>query len=928
MRPSESDVNKALSLIAKRPANHEYFFRRLDSPDWIDPLVEKGLFQSPPNALREGDRVSFPPWPESEYLARMAMKAPEVVHSVMMSMPETDNVRVHDDLCKAAIQLPVELASIWAEREAAWIATQDSLYFLLPQSIGALTAALADGGQVEQAIVLAAAAISTNGQDGENIEARIRMDAWEYGEFLTEYFVAAIRAAPIESLGLLCGTLQDVLLEGEDKSEDYSWIWRPAIESDSQNHGHSDIRDHLIDSIRNGAEWWLGNGGDLEALVRDLLRRPGSVFQRLGLHLAATDSSSSIARELICNEGLFADRRLYHEYFRLLWKGFPMLEEWEKERILSWIEAGPEVSPEGEGERTERENVQRAHWQACRLSGLYESLPEPWRQVYDEYVEVKGEPDHPEFLRWSSSGFVGPRSPINLEDLAELPIGEVAEYLRSWEPSDAWDAPSPEGLGRIVEVFAEKSHREIARSIELFAGLESTYCRAITQGFESALKNGSELLWEPILPFLDWVVQQGESETVQERRLSDRDPHWGWARRAVVSLLSTGCGSSGIPIAMREQVWRVIAAVTSDPDPDVSRDAGAMHDAVSLSINSVRGEAMHGVVRYALWVYRDHQQSLVGEGEADFSIEFLPEVRECLRVHLMPESDSSPAIRSVYGQWFPHFVLLDREWAIDLVEQIFEPMGDPPCHVAWSSYISGCPVYDDVFQALSGQYQSAIERLGPHGDEVGRRGSHDGERLGQHLLVLVGRGVLTWDGVDGLVRTFFEKASIADAAGSLAFVGRSLNNESQVLDGEVIERFRSLWDSLETAFDGRSDEEWLALRPIGWWFSSGKFPPEWAIMALRRVIEESGGVDPIHLVLEQLAITCSDWPDEAIAVLAALARTSKAGEIYWGSRGSVMQLLEEALKHDSSMRDATNLIHYLGARGLDQYRTLLSGEVT
>lgn len=60
--PSPELVQKALALIERRPVNHAYFFRKLDSPDWIKPLVEAGLFSTPPSPqLVEEDLISFPP---------------------------------------------------------------------------------------------------------------------------------------------------------------------------------------------------------------------------------------------------------------------------------------------------------------------------------------------------------------------------------------------------------------------------------------------------------------------------------------------------------------------------------------------------------------------------------------------------------------------------------------------------------------------------------------------------------------------------------------------------------------------------------------------------------------------------------------------------------------------------------------------------
>src|SRR5215207_2844048 len=111
--PSQEVVQKALAEIRKRPANYEYFFDQLRSPDWIQPLFENGLFQNPPEPIREGDYIKFPFWPESQYLARVASLAPESVLEIALQI-ETDNVRVHEDIADAACAMTPHLAAQWA----------------------------------------------------------------------------------------------------------------------------------------------------------------------------------------------------------------------------------------------------------------------------------------------------------------------------------------------------------------------------------------------------------------------------------------------------------------------------------------------------------------------------------------------------------------------------------------------------------------------------------------------------------------------------------------------------------------------------------------------------------------------------------------------------------------------------------------------
>ena len=67
----------------------------------------------------------------------------------------------------------------------------------------------------------------------------------------------------------------------------------------------------------------------------------------------------------------------------------------------------------------------------------------------------------------------------------------------------------------------------------------------------------------------------------------------------------------------------------------------------SSAINTVRGEAMHTVVRYALWIRRHFKQTPEGAKRLERDFDEMPEVRQVLNEHLNPDQELSLAIRSI-----------------------------------------------------------------------------------------------------------------------------------------------------------------------------------------------------------------------------------------------------------------------------------------
>ena len=153
--PSPEAVKQALALIEKRPVNHSYFFSKLESPDWIEPLVDAGYFADPPPPRFNGDYVSYPAWPESKYLARMAPVAPTQVAEVIGQVPVTDNVSVHRDLARAVIHLSAESMAQWAAKEARWVSRQHQIEYPLGEALGTVIERLARAGRADAAMDLA-----------------------------------------------------------------------------------------------------------------------------------------------------------------------------------------------------------------------------------------------------------------------------------------------------------------------------------------------------------------------------------------------------------------------------------------------------------------------------------------------------------------------------------------------------------------------------------------------------------------------------------------------------------------------------------------------------------------------------------------------------------------------------------------------------
>ena len=105
-KPTDELVERALAS-AKKETDRRYFFSNLKNPLWLQPLMERGYFDTPPRPVRLPDSSDhFPLWPELEYLKNIVREVPAEVVGVVLQFPKIDNPTVNWGIMEIALQLP------------------------------------------------------------------------------------------------------------------------------------------------------------------------------------------------------------------------------------------------------------------------------------------------------------------------------------------------------------------------------------------------------------------------------------------------------------------------------------------------------------------------------------------------------------------------------------------------------------------------------------------------------------------------------------------------------------------------------------------------------------------------------------------------------------------------------------------------------
>jgi hypothetical protein len=349
---------------------------------------------------------------------------------------------------------------------------------------------------------------------------------------------------------------------------------------------------------------------------------------------------------------------------------------------------------------------------------------------------------------------------------------------------------------------------------------------------------------------------------------------------------------------------------------------------INLSLNVVRGQAISAAIGYALWVKR-HRLDGQDEDSAPVNwVDQIPEVISVLECHLDPEKDPSLAVRSNYGQYFPQLTWLDEEWARSKVENIFGISRRTTLEEsAWSAFLYFCLPSTRMLDILVPAYRYAVEHVAPSPEE-NADGFDQGARLGQHLITYYVWGSLEKRNLEDLLSDFFKNAEDRLRSKSIEYAGEFSNGCPEDERQNLRIRLTNFWSARRKVFEVAPVVENYKkeMSAFGSWFVSDAFEEDWALEQLAWVLQSSKRVHSAHLVVKKLA-NCSDRNlSTALTCLKSMMEGDNEGWEISSWREDVKLLLRRCLSSESPdvSAQAEIVVHWLGARGQSEYRSLLT----
>ena len=936
-------VKRLLRNHIKRTADLVYFYENINSPEWIDPLFQEGVFNEMPEPVVEGDFTSYPPWPEGQYLFRMAQSTTdkvthELITDIILAIPDSKNQYAEAVRVQVATALPPGNALTFARKKLQKrLSGKEFIGLHWADAIVNFALHIAEANHVLPALHLLKSLLKVlpDPRSKEEIplgipEARLVIDKWWYAQVIEEHLPNFVEVCgPFKVLEIILCPLLDQAVElniGDfDSQSDHSLIWRPIIQ-ESEIHNTSPRQLLTTAVVVTSVQVVQNNPQRIHGLVKLLEKRelPRAIFARIVLHVLtqASEESHGLITDRLSSLEIMSNIELWAEYSNLLHLRFPDLLLEQQGKIVKTILAGPRL--EGKDSDTQV-STKKDEWTLMRLHEISEHLP---HEAARRYRDLRSNNPDPESLRryfppHKSESWTGPTSPLSPDEMGQLGPRKVIAFLEGWMPEGNWNSPTPEGLSRILAIAVKNNAADYANEAQAFSDLEPTYIKGLFYGLRETTQ---QFPWDPVLELSRWVVDQSRDYDYADHQMtdgstSDRDPDWGWTRKSIAHLLKKGLEYRQIPYDFREAVWYICEKLLCDPEPTPEYEkqyGGGLFDFASMAINTVRGMTMHAVMAFVEWSSVNVPEGVDPSNEQSV-LNVQSRVRQVLDEHLSIKSDPSLSVRAVYGEWFIPLYNINEEWASGIIPILF-PLEEGKQEyflAAWHSYCLVSRIDVELFELLSDRYKYAIELLK----------SEPRDQMSEYKMVAQLAKLFALEEEYPSVKATIDKFFLFADDNLRSHMVRCMAVSSPDFTSYV-GRLKRFWDRRLAMLEKSESPEdsQRELEAYGKWYLLDCFSPDWALGQLLRTLRlaKNIAVTDWPAVCEKLAKVSHDYPQEATECIRCLAE--QGNEWYLARTDNCRIVLSRIMDsgNEEAVESAKEVVNHLVARGFSDYRTIIA----
>lgn len=755
--PSKEDVQLLITLLTN-PSHSQYFFSKLEWPNWLELLIEKNFF-SEPSVLTVDRSLMISGWPQFNYLNKIAPIRPERVLDVIERVAHIENFQIYRLFLICISNMPVKVS----RKALPLIKKWTSCYYSIPELVylKKLINNFIYEADFDSSFKLLEILLDVNEPEIKNKHDDLNRKFYflmsDHNDFSESLINSDIETNNPRYLELLCNTLFEYLKTEShvDKINfiDYSDVWRPYIKSSRESYETLDTKNLLINQIRDYFLDVVTSNIELfKAGYKILVEYRWVIFTRIQLFLLNRfpDLLQDEVIDRLVQKDLFYSNSTWIEYYDLLKNNFSKLSEKEKNLIFSWIREGPDFHRVSLTQKNFSDNAEFLRWKDSmkslwirkRAEPIKELLPNDLKELYNHLISENGELEQPQYHRSIEKPRFFSGSPLKKSDFKDFSINELISYLNEWHPNNNEPFLSIDGLGVFLSREISENPKKYESIILDFNRIPKNYIPYVINGFKTAFKNNKDVSLEKnLLSLLNiFKYYQNKYDLSEFIEIS----------RETINLLREILYKKDLVVSegIIKDIWKIISNLLLIKGDDLeqleSKDFGDQ-DSVTYSINTFKGDVLLTFFAYALYSARNLKLP-----EED---RMIPQVKEKLEELMDIEIDSVEIIRSILCYHLHTLFYLNKNWTTEKIPILFPIENKNLWKIAWESYISYNDLNEYSYSLLREHYKTAIMEF-----ENLLFSYKAMERLAMHIILLY---IYDLEGLDegSVVIQFFQHAN-------------------------------------------------------------------------------------------------------------------------------------------------------------------------
>ena len=819
LNPKEIDLlERVVSKIELQPI----FFKKVKGLKWFDPLKDCGFFnpsKNPPPVKQER-YIQVPTWPVTEYLA---VTAPELLIEGNEAYAgkffdllkectdysiehEYSNYRTWWQFSKIIRYIPVNLISLNdLSIIKHWLADPYERSLVADEMGENWLPKLLDNTD-EHSHHLALKLIDLLFKI--DIVQFDKIHVYKEAQMLVkEWYAKKIAAKIINKAGTVLkqGVVDTFKVKTEDvlrelDKDAWSYVWRTAIEDHDNNNKNDDAVDVIIEAFRDSLLSWIAIEPEIaKQYVAKLLVSEFQTLKRIAIYV--TNEKFNLLSGLIDNiiVDVNFNNNLRHELWHLLNGHFNDFSVVQQQKVIQIINSLMELD--------EDKNViegSTAYQQSVWLSALKEHSSEIL-MTYNELISKAGsEPEHPDCASYISVGWVRYKSPISREVILSLGIEKLVQELDAFEAKGGFNEPDINGLAKEFKSSVKSEPLKFHSHLRKFLNTKHAYIHSLIASYRELWIEKTQLPWDDIwrnlLSFCKLIVEDSNFKADKNNNKENIDyADFNSLISEIGKLIEVGTKSDdhAFDASMLESAQEILVIILNNQK---GRSFEVSSDAVSIAINSARGQCIEALINLTLRSCRLQDQLTKRHEEA------WEKFKPLFDAELKKVNEGAYEFATLVTQYLPNFMYISKDWVISNLNEIFNDRD----YLGWLCAMQGY-VYSDVYKEIY-QFLASNGHLLKALDDQNIR-ERLNEALVQQIIIAYLNDYESLEEPSSMIAKLLARKNTSELSQLIWFLGVQSKGSDAQLNNKIFE----LWPKLINIIDvASSDGKKLASKLCSW----------------------------------------------------------------------------------------------------------------